>query len=279
MVRILFGLFAALALVPFAVEAQDSAAEAIEGAWVVSVGDQPRDRFLIVKGASTEKNEVLVKSAVYGWIDGKGRQVGDWKAQIMGDTIKLSFVTGADSVVNVTFKSSDTSVSGDMVTKAGKKYDVRMTRLDGEEIAAMRAAAASAKGEPSKRLGITKSSKISLVYVGADDCPGCRRFIGYYGSDGRRLKEVTPELAEARFVYVQLGMFVAPVSAGDLPEDMKWLVQPAPGGKAALRKRGTPFFAAVVDQRVVAQGHGTAALETLVAPAIKRAVEERRAAN
>lgn len=259
--------------------AQDAAAAALEGAWVVSVGDQPRDRFLIVRGASTDKNEVLAKSAVYGWIDGKAIQVGDWKAEIVGDTIKLSFLTPANSLVKVAFSAVDTSVSGDMLTKAGKKYDVRMTRLDAEELAALRAAAAEAKSAaPAKKTGVTKDSKVYLVYVGADDCPPCNRFASYYGN-GVRLKEIAPELAEAKFVRAQLRSYKEAVTSTALPDELKWLVAGDASGKLPLRKRGTPFFAAVVDKRVTAQGHGTAALEALVAPAIKRAVEERRAAD
>lgn len=259
--------------------AQDSAAEAIEGAWVVSVGNQSRDRFLIVKGASIEKGEVLVKSAVYGWIDSKAKPVGDWKAAIEGDMIHLSFLTPADSLVKVSFSAADTSVIGDMLTKSGKKYDVRMTRLDAEELAALRAAAKGARAEMAKGPTISKNSKISLVYVGAGDCPPCKRFIGQVGQDGKGLKDIAPELAEARFVYVYLHEFRSPVQSSLLPEEMRWLMQPAANGRTPMRKRGTPFFVGVVDHRVIAQGHGTAALETLVAPAIKRAVEERRAAN
>jgi len=279
MTRILFSFLAILPFLPPLAQAQDPGAEAIEGAWVVSVGEQTRDRFLIVKGAKTEKNEVRVASAVYGWIDGKGAQVGSWKAEIFGDTIKLSYVTSADSLVTVAFKATDTSASGDMVTKAGKKYDVRMTRLDAEELAALRAAAADAKGSQAKRLDVTKSSQISLVYVGADNCPGCRVFIGHYGKDGKRLNEIAPELAEARFVYVFQWRFQEPVLTEQLPADMTWLIRPAANGKMPMRKRGTPYFAAVIDQRVIAQGHGIGALQTLVVPAIKRAVEEKRAAN
>ncbi len=273
-----FAFVLALASLPGPALATDAAAAAIDGAWVVSVGEQPRDRFLIVKGARTDRNLVLVDNAVYGWIDGRGKRVGDWRAEVFGDRIKLSFLTPTDSRIDASFSATDTSASGEMLTKGGRKYDVRMTRLDDEELAAMRAAAAGAAAANAQRPAVAKSSKISLVYVGADDCPSCRRFIGSVGDDGRGLKNIVPELAEAQFVYVHLGMYVAPVSAGDLPADMAWLIQPAAGAKPPLRKRGTPFFAAVVDRKVVAQGHGVAALETLVAPAIKRAVEARRAA-
>jgi hypothetical protein len=266
--------------------AEDLAAAALEGAWVVTVGEQPRDRFLIVRGAKTEKDEVHVATAVYGWIDGKGKEVGNWKAQILGDEIKLSYVTPADSLINVAFKSVDTSVSGELTSKGGKKYNVRMTRLDDEELAALREAAASAKkGQSDKQASAKKASKtskpkeISLVYVGADNCPPCAGFRPQMENNGRLFKQSNPELAEARIVHVQLGYYVAAVPESQLPADLKWLLQPNSAGKLPLRKRGTPFFAAVVDHRVVAQGHGFGALETLVSPAIKRAVEERSAAN
>jgi hypothetical protein len=276
---ILLALLWPLALLPLAAQAQDPAAEALEGAWVVSVGDQPRDRFLIVKGAKAEKNEVRVESAVFGFLDLKGRPVTDWRAEVLGDAIKLSFVTGSDSVVHVSFKASETSASGEMTTKGGKKLFVRMTRLDADELAAMRAAAAETKGQQAKGPAVAKNAKITLVYVGADNCGSCRRFIARVGEDGKRLGEIAPELTEARFVYVFLWNYRDPVGEKQLPPDLAWLSQPAPTGKPWLRKYGTPYFAAVVDQRVIAQGHGTVALETLVAPAIKRAVEQRRAAH
>jgi hypothetical protein len=282
MTRILFAFLATLPFLPPLAQAQDPALDALEGAWVVQVGNQTRNRFLIVSGAARQQNLVVPKSAIYGWIDGRGVEVGDWKAEIFGDTIKLSYVTSADSLVNVAFKATETSAIGGMLAKDGKKYDVRMTRLENEELVAMRAAAKEAKGaktEQAKRLGITKNSNISLVYVGADNCPPCKWFTAHYGKDGKGLSEISPELVEARFVYVFQWRFTDPVTNDQLPPDMTWLIQPAANGKMPLRKRGTPFFAAVVDQRVIAQGHGTGALQSLVAPAIKRAVEEKRAAN
>ncbi len=258
--------------------AQDLAAEALEGAWVVSVGESTRDRFLVIDGARTERGEVRVRSARYGWLDGKPTPVTNWKAEIAGDTIRLSFVTPASSLIAAEVKTTDTSVSGDFTSKTGKKYFVRMTRLDAEEFAALREAALS-KAAPREQLAVSKATPISLVYVGADDCPGCQRFIGHVGKDGRRLDDYAAGLTEARFVYVRQWSYRDPVAAADLPEDLKWLAQPGANGRIPLRKRGTPYFAAVVGPRVVAQGHGTSALQSLVAPAIRNALDQRRAAN
>jgi hypothetical protein len=278
MIRILAVFSAMLFFCPAQLMAQDVAAAALEGAWVVSVGEQ-KDRFMIVVGAKTEKNEVRVRSTYFGWIDGKGKPVENWKAEVAGDTIKLSLKTPGGALVNASIKTDETSVLGEWTGGNGKKTPLRMTRIDEQELGEMRAAAAGAKGTSVMGATVTKDSKISLVYVGAQDCPSCRRFIGSVGKDGSGLKEIIPELADARFVYVFLWGFREPVNAGELPADMQWLMQPAANGKLPLRKRGTPFFAAIVDQRVIAQGHGVAALETLVGPAIKHAVEDRRAAK
>jgi len=278
MLRILLSFSVALACLAEPARAQDAAAEALEGAWVVSVGDQ-KDRFMILGGLKSEQGEIRVGSSVFGWVDGKGKPVENWKASIVGDTIALSFETPGGAQVGAALKAGENSVIGDWTSRNGKKFRFRMTRLDQEELAAMRAAAVSAKSEERKKFGLTKGSMIALLYVGADNCPSCVRFINRVGTDGKNLKDIAPELAEARFVYAHLWEFRDPVTREVLPADMAWLAQPAAGGKMPIRKRGTPFFAAVVDHRVIAQGHGTAALEHLVAPAIKRALEEKRAAN
>ena len=276
MLRILLCFSVLLSALAAPARAQDAAA-ALEGAWVVSVGEQ-KDRFLIVRGAKTEKNKVHVESTVFGWVDGRGKPVENWNAEIFGDAINLSFITPGGASLKTTFKADETSVIGDWIARNGKELPFRMTRLDEEELAAMRSAAKEAKAAQPSPGSIRKDSKIALVYVGADDCPRCRVFIARVGNDGKRLSEISPALAEARFVYISQAHFRASVTARDLPPDLAWLIQPAANGKSPLRKRGTPFFAAVVDQRVLAQGHGVAALETLVAPAIKGAVEARRAA-
>lgn len=278
MLRISLAFLVSLLLAAANAVAQDLAAEALEGAWVVSVGESTRDRFLIIDGARTEKGEVRVRNARYGWLDGKASPVTNWKAEIAGDTIRLSFVTPASSLITADVKTTDTSVSGDFTSKTGNKYFVRMTRLEAEEFAALREAALS-KAAPRERLVVSKATPIALVYVGADDCPGCQRFIGHVGKDGKRLEDYAAGLAEARFVYVRQWSYRDPVAAADLPEDLRWMAQPGANGRPPLRKRGTPYFAAVVGQRVLAQGHGTSALQSLVAPVLRNALDQRRAAN
>ena len=269
-------LLLALALAcPAMAAAADLAAEALEGAWLVNVGSDTRERFLILSGVRSERGALLVEKSLYGWIDGKGKPVRDWQASVAGDAISIRYLTPADSLVQVKVKAGDPLVAGTMLTKAGKEHEVRMTRLADDELAALRAAS---KGEK-RRLSVKADAKIWLVYVGAEDCLPCRRFEARVGSDGGGLKALAPEVAEAKFVKASLRSYRDVLSPGALPGELAWLAQPGSNGKLPLRKRGTPFFAAVVDHGVVAQGHGVTALETLVVPEIQLAVQARRAAS
>ena len=269
--RLLLLLFLAC---PAAAPAADLAAEALEGAWLVNVGNDARERFLVLSGVRSERGTLSVEKSLYGWIDGKGKPVHGWQARVAGDVIDLRYLTPADSLVEAQVKAGEALAAGRMTTRAGRELEVRMTRLADEELAALRAAA---RGEK-RHAAVARDAKIYLLYVGAADCLPCRRFEARFGDDGGGLKTLAPEVAEARFVKASLSSYHDPLSSRALPAELGWLLAPGAGGKPAIRKRGTPFFAAIVDQRVLAQGHGFTALETLVVPEIQSAVQARRAA-
>jgi hypothetical protein len=257
--------------------AGDPAAEALEGTWLVNVSDQPRERFLIVSGARSDRNRVHVATAMYGWIDAKGKEVDDWNAQVAGDTIRLSFVTPGNSLVKVEFKADDPTVSGTLVTKAGNSYELRMTRLPAQEVAALRAAAAASKKLAHKKALADRTGKLRLLYVGAGDCGACRYYERTYIRGGR-MKELFPAFYEIEYVPIDIGSYRNKtwLKESNLPDDLKWLVdKKAP----ALRQYGTPFFAALTGESILAQGHGENALWNLVAPALTKAVEARRSSN
>jgi hypothetical protein len=259
---------------PAMAAAADLAAEALEGAWLVNVGSDTRERFLILSGVHNERGALTVDKSLYGWIDGKGKPVREWRASVAGDAISIRYLTPADSLVQAKVRAGEPLVEGTMLTKGGKEHELRMTRLADEELAALRAAA---KGEK-RALSVTRDAKIWLLYVGAEDCLPCRRFEARVGSDGGGLKALAPEMAEAKFVKASLRSYRDVLSPGALPAELAWLAQAGANGKPPIRKRGTPFFAAVVDHAIAAQGHGVTALETLVVPEIQLAVQARRSA-
>lgn len=265
-----------LAFLPASATAQDAAVEALDGAWIVQVGNEPRDRFLIVSGAKRERNLVTPESATYGWIDSRGTAVREWKAEIAGDSIRLSFITPADSIVNVEFKADETTVSGSIVYKSGKKHVLRMTRIADDELKAVRAARAAAKKPAARVAKVGKDEKIYLVYVSSYDCPSCAWVKGaYLDGDRRKLRELIPELDKVVFVDAVLGTYKMKLNPDIFPDELKWLGTPNDKGRYVLTRRGVPFFAAVAGNRILGQGHGVTGLEALVAPALRQAVASR----
>ena len=186
-------LIASLATHP--VRAAEPAADAVEGAWIVSVGNSSRDRFLIVSGAKASNGRIEIAKSAYGWIDAKGAPVREWRAEIFGDEIRLQFLTPADSLVDVRFGFDESTTSGTFLAKDGKKHDVRMTRITPNELAELRQAARASKAtapKPGATVARARAdSKIRLVYVGAPDCPSCHGYEAeYFGRKDLMAKNV-----------------------------------------------------------------------------------------
>lgn len=275
--RVLLKLLLAFVLIGnVAAQSKDQIGDALDGAWLVSVGEGSRDRFLILSGARLETGKVLVNQATYGYVDGKGKPVNDWRGEVSGDVIHLHFLTPAQSAIDVRFPFGTSALEGSMNTAEGKIFPVRWTRIDPEELQSLRLAS-QANRRVTEATSVHKDSKISLVYIGAADCPACRGYEAEFFGRMKKMAQIFPEFSTIQYVKVSLGSYKGTLSAGVFPPELEWLAGVGPTGKPVLRKRGTPFFAAVVDQKVIAQGHGVGALETLVAPAVKAAMSERGA--
>lgn len=267
---------------PHAAISADATSEALEGAWVVSVGDERRERFLIVSGARTDQGKVTVKSTSYNWIDGRDSPVKDWNCEVFGDELRLRFVTGAGSLITVAFRADETTAGGTFLRKDGAVRELRMTRIPPEELAELRAsakmAATAAKAPPAQNHA-APGSKMYLVYVGANDCPSCRGYEVEYFGRKELMAKVIPDFAKIEYINSNIGSYKNRERVGPVPDALKWLAGNDRSGKPLLKRRGVPFFALVVDDKIWAQGHGTTALETLLAPEIKRAVAEKYAAR
>ncbi|WP_119157393.1 hypothetical protein [Caldimonas tepidiphila] len=254
---------------------QDAAAEALEGAWLISVGGDARDRFLIVSGVQRDGGRLWPGATRYGFLGGAGKTVSGWNAEIGGDMLRLKFVTPADAVMEVQFQAGDTLVEGSLRTKTGKILPVRWTRIADEELEELRAGPRELARQAAMSR-IRPDSKIWLVYVGATDCPYCRGYEAEFFGRKQMMEQTIPDFPSIGYVKASLGGYRGTVTPGLLPPELRWLAGRGADGKPLLRKRGTPFFAAVVDDRVVAQGHGIVALESSVGPAINEALARRQ---
>jgi hypothetical protein len=130
-------------------------------------------------------------------------------------------------------------------------------------------------------LRVTRDSQILLLYVGASDCPSCQGYEAEYFGRKNLMAEKFPEFSNLVYEKVRLGSYKATsnLSAALRPELASLASKGANAAAPQLRCHGTPFFALVLDNKVVAQGHGTSALEMLVIPAAREILERRRTAS
>ncbi|MDE2417489.1 MAG: hypothetical protein KGN32_06755 [Burkholderiales bacterium] len=250
----------------------------MEGSWLISGEGGFRDRFLILSGVKLKNDRLEIDGATFGYLDGKGAPLHGWRAVAKGDAIDIEFLTPADSVISGTFADGDTAIMGRLNTTGGKEIPVRLTKIPNSELAEMRAANRTQKRLASLR--VTRNSQISLLYVGASDCPPCRGYEAEYFGRKNLMAEKFPEFSEVTYEKVHLGSYrgAANLSAALRPELVSLATKGANGEAAQLRCHGTPFFALILDNKVVAQGHGTGALEKLVIPAAREIVERRQKA-
>lgn len=250
---------------------------ALEGGWLVSVGEGDRDRFLVLSGVRLQGPQVVVDKAIYGDLDGKGKSVTDWSAVLADDTLRLHFTTPGGSQVDVEFKAEAPTALGQMKTIKNKVHPVRLTHLPIEELNELRTVShseASLKG-----LRLNRQSRIELLYVGAGDCPACRGYEVEYFGRKNLMAEKLPEFTDIIYTKAHLGSYRATGLASVLPAELAPLAQQGPKGeKPQLRQRGTPYFALMVDQKVLTQVHGVSSFETVLIPQIRQLVEMRRKA-
>jgi hypothetical protein len=282
------------AVSPFAL-ADDLVGETLNGYWLVSVEGEERERLLFLSGAHMDQGRVAISEGMYGWIDARRPQaISDWSGEVLADSLRFRFTAPSGSVVNVQLSAASSSVGGTIRYTNGKEKVIRMTLLPKEEAVALRAAArarrqgggsepnpASAQQPvPAATTGqhhARRGSGIVFLYVGTFDCPGCRGYeLEYFG--GKNLMTTSfPDFTEVEYVPVKLGSYRAAIRASDLPEKLQWTMSPQADGTPALHTRGYPFYAAVVDNHIWAQGHGISGLEAFVIPQLRRAVAERAA--
>lgn len=252
------------------------AAWMLQGAWLVSVGDGKRDRFLLLKNLQDDGREVRVGGASYGWIDGTGSSIKDWKATVDGEVVRVRFSTPADSRIEFVLRAEDATVQGEMTTSKGKTLPVRLTRLSSQELTELRSS--SQFDARLKGLRLTRETRIRLLYVGAPDCPSCRGYEVEYFGRKNLMAEKLPEFSELDYVKAQLVSYKAKGLASVLPPDLAPLATAGAKGEAPqLRQNGTPFFALIVDQRVLGQVHGVSSFESVLIPQIRKVVATRRA--
>lgn len=246
-------------------------------------GEQ-RERLLVINGAANNSGTVVASSARYGWVDAKVLPaIADFTGSVEGDRVIISFTTIANSRIDVSLRAGEDTLTGRFVSVKGRRAGVRMTRISGDEVQALSTKAGASEGAvgrypASGPLQVNRDSRISLVYMGAGNCPACRGCEAeYFGATLSKMKVSMPEFDQVEYVPIKLGGFRINLSERDLPAHLAWVAGDRPNGKPILRVRGVPAFFVAVDKEIWAQGHGVSGLEALVLPQARLAVSERTA--
>lgn len=259
--------------------AADAAGEALDGLWLVSVSGDPRERVLAISGTAMEGGRVRAANVRYGWVNVRQpAAVTDFSGTVAGDLLQLRFHTNANSLIEVELHTGEQALAGTFTSASGKQAAVRMTRISEDELAALQNTGSSQPGAtgryPEKGpLVATSASRITLIYIGASNCPACRGYEAEYFGPMDKMRLALPEFGSVRYTVVKLGGFRGIVRDADLPDDLAWAAGERPNGKPVLRNHGTPFFAAVVDRQIWGQAHGVSGLEAVVLPQIRLALK------
>lgn len=262
--------------------AQTSAfSQDLEGVWLVAVENDSRDRFLQLFGVRFKDGRISATTAKYGWIDGKAQPITELDGRVDGTRIHLRFTTPAHSRIEVEIDAGnqEQAFMGTMVTQSDRRRQVRLTRLSAQDFDQMRSAASLermlSKGQ------VSRDSVVQLLYVGAPDCPACSGWEAEYFGRKQMMAERLPEFDRIVFTKAKLASYRGGHGlALVLPESLQALARPGPRGQSPiLRCRGTPYFALLVDQRLVIQVHGTSAFEKTLVPLVRQAVELKERAS
>lgn len=115
---------------------------------------------------------------------------------------------------------------------------------------------------------VRADSVIDLVYMGATDCPPCRLWKTF---DLPKLRE-RQEFAHIRFTEVKKWIPDPVPDAGDLPEHLRPLRDEMV--RIIARKKGSPFFALLVDGKGIRGGWGVGVYEAMI-PVVNELVAQK----
>jgi len=138
-------------------------------------------------------------------------------------------VTSGQSDVQVEMTLGDEAALGTMLTAKGRNLPLRMTRLALSELAELKDGAAAGKRMDAIRF--KADTRIVLIYVGAGDCPSCRRYeLEYFHPRNGKMKDVLPEFDAIEYVKGHLASFRTGRIDSVLPSDLAPLARPGPDG-------------------------------------------------
>lgn len=229
-------------------DAADRVSTRLLGTWLITFGSEPLTSTLDVRTVEAGADGRLQIEAFYGQT-GEASKPVPLTVQHDGARVSMAFVTPAGHRVAAYFTGEET-LFGAIVRKTGTTSSVRMKSADSDDLA-------------QSRIVVSPKSEVTLLYVGASNCPSCRLFETNSGQGTRKGLLANDFMKTIKYREVKANLYLDTADMHFWPEDLKWVP-----GKTFV-KSGTPRFILMVDKTVVMNVFGTRKLTEKIAPQLE----------
>lgn len=243
--------------------------ETLSGYWLAPSKNASQARVLRITNVILAEPDSAVLAGLYGPPAPVLPEAKDITARREGGTIALEVVAADAAAVSLRHTAAN-RLQGTERHPDGRVSKLRFSRASLPQFHRFIAE----NPQPGARAG--RGARIELVYVGADDCPQCHAWEAAHL--GRRGKlESSAEWKHLRFTMVKLATFKAAFRVEDAPERLRPVFHAMMAD--GVRIQGVPSFVLLVNDALRAHALGSAAFDTLIDPALRAAVREKRAAH
>ncbi len=241
----------------------------LSGYWLAQSEAAPQARVLRITNVILADADSAVLAGLYGPPAPVLPEARDITARLEGGRIMLDIVSADGAAVSLSHAAAG-RLQG---TQRHRDGTVSQLRFSAASLAQFHRFVAE-NPQPEARAG--RGARIELVYVGADDCSQCRAWeAGHLGPRGKL--ESSAEWQRLRFTVVKLATLKAAFRVEDAPERLRPLFHAMMAD--GPRIQGVPSFVLLVNGALRAHALGSAAFATLIEPALRAAVREKRAAE
>lgn len=214
--------------------------EDLVGRWVVTVDDEPRRRALVI-----EKVDAGTFAGGYEWADFAPKPIVEGKYGVTEGRLSISVALASGA----TFEATSTTagrMEGIGTGKDGSKKPLRMVKAKDD------------KEFHDLAYFFAPEAPITVLYVGAWDCPPCTR----WNNNEKKAWMETESFKKVTFREVTTYTYKDTAYIDRWPEDLRWVI------KATNVKSGAPRFIMIAGGKVVMNAFGQQGWKERILPAL-----------
>lgn len=204
-------------------------AEDLVGRWVVAVDDEPRRRALVI-----EQVDAGTFVGGYEWADYTPKPIVEGKHVVTEGRLSISATLASGATLKA-ISSGSGRMEGTGTDKDGSKKSLRMVKAKDD------------KEFHDLAYFFAPEAPITVLYVGAWDCPPCTR----WNNNEKKAWMETDSYGKVTFREVSTYTYKQTDYLDRWPEDLRWVI------KATHVKSGAPRFIMIAGGKVVMNAVGT----------------------